>query len=109
MNAYRRRSFLPVRVSHPLSAPLLRLGLTPPPLPRQMGMDVTCVEASADAPGYFRRKSSGAYRSGFVVLALENVPRGVYNIVPTTFLPGQEGPFILSLLAAEPAKLVRIK
>ena len=67
------------------------------------------MEAASDAPGYFRRKSSGAYRSGFVVLALESVPRGLYNITPTTYMPGQEGPFILSLLAAEPAKLVRIK
>ncbi|XP_037084848.1 LOW QUALITY PROTEIN: calpain-7-like [Pollicipes pollicipes] len=75
----------------------------------QMGVDITCVEANPESPGYFRRQSSGSYRSGFVVLALENVPRGTYNIVPSTYMPGQEGPFILSLLAAEPAQLARIK
>lgn len=30
-------------------------------------------------------------------MELENVPSGVYNIIPATFDPGCEGPFILKV------------
>ncbi|XP_063536110.1 calpain-7-like [Cydia strobilella] len=64
----------------------------------QMGMDAR-VESISDpnvtAP--FVKESSGAYRSGFVVLELPVLPAGHYVITPSTYYPGQEGPFILEL------------
>lgn len=35
------------------------------------------------------------HRCGFCYLEVENILAGVYNIIPTTFLPQQEGPFFL--------------
>lgn len=75
----------------------------------QMGVEVTIVSLTDDditAP--FKSTSSGAYRSGFVVLHLDEVPSGVYHIVPSTFLPNQEGPFFLTVKASCPFKLTRI-
>lgn len=64
----------------------------------QMGIEAR-VEALDDptvtAP--FLKQSSGLFRSGFVVLVLSNLPAGRYIITVSTFLPGQEGPFILEL------------
>ena len=39
------------------------------------------------------------YRPGFVVLELSNLPGGSYTISPSTFKPGQEGPYILKVLS----------
>jgi calpain-7 len=36
-------------------------------------------------------------RSGFVVLELEGVPAGTYDVIVSTFLPNQFGPFILTV------------
>ena len=47
--------------------------------------------------------------SGFVVLDLEDVPAGTYNIVPSTFMPNQEGPFILMVKASCPFSLARLQ
>ena len=55
----------------------------------QIGFDVICVIANdAKSPYYFKRKSSGSYRSGFVVKAFE-LTAGTYDVVPSTFHPGQ--------------------
>lgn len=62
----------------------------------QIGFDIiTVVLNDAGAPGTFKSKHSGLFRAGFVYLELEDVPAGTYHIVPSTFLPGQEGPFFL--------------
>lgn len=75
----------------------------------QMGIEVTIVSLTDDgvtAP--FKSTSSGPYRSGFVVLQLDEVPSGIYHIVPSTFLPNQEGPFFLTVKSSCPFKLTRI-
>ncbi|KAG6449017.1 hypothetical protein O3G_MSEX005827 [Manduca sexta] len=69
----------------------------------QIGIDAR-VEAlddpSVTAP--FLRESSGPFRSGFVVLELSNLPAGRYILTVSTFLPGQEGPFILEMRSTCP-------
>ncbi|XP_059480440.1 calpain-7-like [Neocloeon triangulifer] len=65
-----------------------------------IGFEVLCVVASdPNAPGAFASKSSGDFRSGFVVLELEAVPAGTYDIIVSTFVPNQFGPFILTVKA----------
>ncbi|XP_020286163.1 calpain-7-like [Pseudomyrmex gracilis] len=62
----------------------------------QIGFDIsTVILNDANAATAFKTKSSGPFRSGFVYLELEDVPAGTYQIVPSTYLPGQEGPFFL--------------
>ncbi|XP_073955964.1 calpain-7-like [Choristoneura fumiferana] len=64
----------------------------------QMGLDArveSLSDPSVTAP--FVKESSGAYRSGFVVLDLPVLPAGRYSIMPSTYYPGQEGPFFLEL------------
>lgn len=76
----------------------------------QIGLDVVCVTANdQNAPGIFRKKSSGAFRSGFVVMEIEGVPAGTYNIIPSTFLPGQEGPFLLTIKSSCPVTVNRLQ
>ncbi|KAJ1101694.1 hypothetical protein NDU88_006759 [Pleurodeles waltl] len=76
--------------------------------PRQysVGFEVVTVSAvSEPGPSGFQKKSSGDYRCGFCYLELESIPAGVYNIIPTTFLPQQEGPFFLDFNSATPVKI----
>lgn len=62
----------------------------------QIGFDVISVVLNdPDAPNAFKAKSSGPFRSGFVYLELEDVPAGTYHIIPSTYIPGQEGHFFL--------------
>ncbi|KAG1687433.1 Calpain-7 [Nymphon striatum] len=64
----------------------------------QVGFEVVCVSVNnTKAPGYFSRKVVSVFRSGFNMLTLEKVPSGVYNIIPSTFAPGQKGPFFLTI------------
>ncbi|GBP71678.1 Calpain-7 [Eumeta japonica] len=62
----------------------------------QLGIDVRVVsleDPNLTAP--FVSESSGNYRSGFVVMELQDLPAGRYLLSVSTFYPRQEGPFIL--------------
>lgn len=75
----------------------------------QIGFDLVCVHANnKESHLYFKSKVSGTYRSGFVVLAVE-LTAGTYDIVPTTFRPGQEGPFFLKAESSIPVKLGKLR
>ncbi|CAB3236560.1 unnamed protein product [Arctia plantaginis] len=69
----------------------------------QLGVDAK-VESLDDqtvtAP--FFKETSGPYRPGFVVLELRNLPSGKYILMPSTYKPGQEGPFFLELRSTCP-------
>lgn len=66
----------------------------------QVGIELVVVSMSdqmVTAP--FVSKTTGSYRSGYCVLDLYDIPAGCYHVVPSTFLPGQESPFILTVKA----------
>ena len=46
-------------------------------------------------------------RPGFYVQQLTRVPAGTYDVIPSTFYPGQEGPFILTISASCKMALAR--
>ncbi|XP_018418260.1 PREDICTED: calpain-7 [Nanorana parkeri] len=80
--------------------------------PRQysVGFEVVTVSTPGDpGPSGFQKKSSGDYRCGFCYLEIECVPAGVYNIIPTTFLPAQEGPFFLDFNSTTPIKVSQLQ
>ncbi|XP_036999826.1 calpain-7 isoform X2 [Artibeus jamaicensis] len=80
--------------------------------PRQysVGFEVVAVSVVGDpGPHGFQRKSSGDYRCGFCYLELENIPAGIYNIIPSTFLPKQEGPFFLDFNSIIPIKTTQLQ
>ncbi|XP_039286093.1 calpain-7 [Nilaparvata lugens] len=71
--------------------------------PKQYSIGVEIITKSINDPDKtapFTSKSSGPYRSGFVILELENLPGGTYDIIPSTFYPAQEGPFFLTIKAS---------
>lgn len=70
----------------------------------QMGLDLIPHDSSSN-----RKRSSGLFRSGFVAFEIEDLPSGTYDIVPSTFQPGQEGPFILTVKSSCHFKLGRIQ
>eukprot|EP00095_Tigriopus_kingsejongensis_P008314 snap_masked-scaffold871_size86487-processed-gene-0.13 protein:Tk08314 transcript:snap_masked-scaffold871_size86487-processed-gene-0.13-mRNA-1 annotation:"hypothetical protein DAPPUDRAFT_304374" len=76
----------------------------------QIGFDIKCVKSGieGESPLSFKRKSSGAYRPGFAVLELDMLP-GTYDIVPTTFQPGQEAPFFLKIKSSLPMQCQHMK
>ncbi|XP_027728176.1 calpain-7 isoform X1 [Vombatus ursinus] len=80
--------------------------------PRQysVGFELVTVSVVGD-PGSssFQKKSSGDYRCGFCYLEVENVPPGIYNIIPSTFLPKQEGPFFLDFNSVIPVKVTQLQ
>lgn len=80
--------------------------------PRQysVGFEVVAVSIMGDpGPHGFQRKSSGDYRCGFCYLELENIPAGIFNIIPSTFLPKQEGPFFLDFNSTVPIKTTQLQ
>uniref|UniRef100_A0A2I3FZZ4 Calpain 7 n=1 Tax=Nomascus leucogenys TaxID=61853 RepID=A0A2I3FZZ4_NOMLE len=80
--------------------------------PRQysVGFEVVTVSTLGDpGPHGFLRKSSGDYRCGFCYLELENIPSGIFNIIPSTFLPKQEGPFFLDFNSIVPVKITQLQ
>ncbi|KAK0174924.1 hypothetical protein PV327_010631 [Microctonus hyperodae] len=63
----------------------------------QIGFELIPVTLNnLESSSAFQTKSSGPFRSGFVYLELDDVPAGIYHIIPATFLPGQEGPFFIT-------------
>ncbi|XP_066441627.1 calpain-7 isoform X2 [Eleutherodactylus coqui] len=80
--------------------------------PRQysVGFEVITVSTPGDpGPSGFQKKSSGDYRCGFSYLEIDNIPAGIYNIIPTTFLPAQEGPFFLDFNSVTPIKVSQLQ
>ncbi|XP_054012473.1 calpain-7-like [Hylaeus anthracinus] len=76
----------------------------------QIGFNIMSVVLNdADAPGAFKMKTSGPFRSGFVYLELDDVPAGTYNIIPSTYIPGQEGPFFLTCKSSCKLQLQRLQ
>ncbi|KAK7819783.1 hypothetical protein U0070_012389 [Myodes glareolus] len=75
-----------------------------------VGFEVVAVSITGDpGPHGFQRKSSGDYRCGFCYLELENIPAGIFNIIPSTFLPKQEGPFFLDFNSTVPIKTTQLQ
>jgi len=75
-----------------------------------VGFDVRTISvADQSSSKYFDRVSSGSYRSGFTMLKINEVPRGTYNIIPSTFYPGQKGPYFLTVKSSCPIKLTRLR
>ncbi|XP_015371723.1 PREDICTED: calpain-7-like isoform X3 [Diuraphis noxia] len=67
----------------------------------QVGVEISCVGLNnTNATAKFKSKSSGSYRSGYVILELADIQPGTYEIIPSTYLPGKEGPFILTVNAS---------
>lgn len=76
----------------------------------QVGFDIVTVNVNnSNTSGYFNRKSSGAFRSGFTILELNSVPAGIYNIIPCTYFPNQQGPFFLTVQSSCPFKMSRMQ
>ncbi|XP_041478876.1 calpain-7-like isoform X2 [Lytechinus variegatus] len=73
-----------------------------------VGFEVICVSSEGKGSTRFEKKMSGDYRNGFTILELEDIPSGVYNIRPTTFSPGQESPFFLTISSSCPMKVVHL-
>lgn len=75
----------------------------------QVGLEVivsSLVDPTVTAP--FVSKVSGSYRSGYCVLDLEKLPAGTYHVIPSTYLPSQESPYILSIKASTGIVVERI-
>ncbi|XP_031565843.1 calpain-7-like [Actinia tenebrosa] len=49
-----------------------------------------------------------SYRPGFFVMQLSGVPAGSYQLIPSTFLPKQEGPYFLTVAASCNFSLTRL-
>ena len=39
----------------------------------------------------------------------DHVPAGIYNVIPTTFLPKQEGPFFLDFASTSTLKVSQLQ
>ena len=75
----------------------------------QIGFDLqSVVVGNRDSPLYFKNKSCGVYRPGFIVSTLE-VTAGTYDVIPTTFKPQQESPFFLTVQSSQPFKLAKMQ
>ncbi|XP_041101012.1 calpain-7-like isoform X2 [Polyodon spathula] len=75
-----------------------------------VGFEVITVSTVGEpGPSGFQKKSSGDYRCGFCYMEVDFLPAGVYNIIPTTFLPNQEGPFFLDFNSTTPLRVSQLQ
>lgn len=65
--------------------------------PKQYSVGFDVRQASSTRTKFYEMKNSGAFRPGYTVLPLEDVPAGVYHVRLKTFIAGQTGPFILKI------------
>lgn len=75
----------------------------------QVGFEIAVVsldDANVTAP--FVSKTTGSYRTGYCVMDLNDMPAGTYNLIPSTYLPGQEAPFILNIKATTNISIERV-
>ncbi|XP_072028710.1 calpain-7-like [Amphiura filiformis] len=78
--------------------------------PRDYHVGFEIVAVAVEGPGeQVTKLMSGDYRRGFSILQLDRIPGGTYNIRPTTFSAGQEGPFFLTLSASCPIKTAHLQ
>uniref|UniRef100_A0A8P4K1I5 Calpain 7 n=1 Tax=Dicentrarchus labrax TaxID=13489 RepID=A0A8P4K1I5_DICLA len=75
-----------------------------------VGFEMVTVSMVGD-PGAaaFQKKTSGDYRCGFCYMEVDHVPAGIYNVIPTTFLPKQEGPFFLDFASTSSLKVSQLQ
>lgn len=64
-----------------------------------VGVIIRSVDRASDGKPVYEAYSD-TYRPGFYVQQLTKVPAGTYDLIPSTFYPGQEGPFILTIAAS---------
>ncbi|XP_026139561.1 calpain-7-like [Carassius auratus] len=75
-----------------------------------VGFEVVTVSAAGDSGSSgSQKRGSGDYRCGFCYMEVENLPAGIYNVMPTTFLPKQEGPFFLDFSSANPLRVSQLQ
>uniref|UniRef100_A0A8C1IT21 Calpain 7 n=1 Tax=Cyprinus carpio TaxID=7962 RepID=A0A8C1IT21_CYPCA len=73
-----------------------------------VGFEVVTVSTAGES-GSSEKRGSGDYRCGFCYMEVENLPAGIYNVIPTTFLPKQEGPFFLDFSSATPLRVSQLQ
>lgn len=75
----------------------------------QVGLEVTIHSVeNSEVTAPFITKSTGNYRSGFCVLDFHEIPAGIYNVRPSTFLPNQEGPYFITFKSTTSLTVERI-
>ncbi|KAI2655064.1 Calpain-7 [Labeo rohita] len=75
-----------------------------------VGFEVVTVSTAGDSGSSgSQKRGSGDYRCGFCYMEVENMPAGIYNVTPTTFLPKQEGPFFLDFSSATPLRVSQLQ
>uniref|UniRef100_A0A673XA47 Calpain 7 n=1 Tax=Salmo trutta TaxID=8032 RepID=A0A673XA47_SALTR len=75
-----------------------------------VGFEMVTVSTVVEpGPAGVPKKNSGDYRCGFCYMEADHVPAGIYNVIPTTFLPKQEGPFFLDFSSATPLKVSQLQ
>lgn len=77
--------------------------------PKQFCVALEMKQHSSDRTVFLETKSSGAYRPGYTVLVLENVPAGTYYVKVATYATGDKGPFILRIDSSSKFNLDPIK
>ncbi|XP_070293433.1 calpain-7 [Salvelinus sp. IW2-2015] len=75
-----------------------------------VGFEMVTVSTVVEpGPAGHPKKNSGDYRCGFCYMEADHVPAGIYNVIPTTFLPKQEGPFFLDFSSATSLKVSQLQ
>ncbi|XP_067261286.1 calpain-7 [Chanodichthys erythropterus] len=75
-----------------------------------VGFEVVTVSTAGDSGSSgSQKRGSGDYRCGFCYMEVENFPAGIYNVIPTTFLPKQEGPFFLDFSSVTPLRISQLQ
>ncbi|XP_038832840.1 calpain-7-like [Salvelinus namaycush] len=75
-----------------------------------VGFEMVTVSTVVEpGPAGHPKKNSGDYRCGFCYMEADHVSAGIYNVIPTTFLPKQEGPFFLDFSSVTSLKVSQLQ
>ncbi|XP_068424931.1 calpain-7 [Clinocottus analis] len=72
-----------------------------------VGFEMVTVSTAGEAAS--QKRNSGDYRCGFCYMEVDHVAAGLYNVIPTTFLPKQEGPFFLDFASTSALKVSQLQ
>ncbi|XP_045073111.1 calpain-7 [Coregonus clupeaformis] len=75
-----------------------------------VGFEMVTVSTVVEpGPAGLPKRNSGDYRCGFCYMEADHVPCWHLHVIPTTFLPKQEGPFFLDFSSATPLKVSQLQ
>ena len=103
-DSYGRNPIYQLKIENTLSSNCLQIEIKGPKV-YSVGFEIVALTNQSS----FTRKTTEPYRHGYSVERYNDLPGGVYNIIPSTFRPNQEAHFFLIFNANVPFSITTLQ